>query len=198
MHVYVKLVNFRAKPLFENLVACSRHSDGRARGSVGSELNCTQGKLGGGENRGGGGESERNLSPSSLPSFFLFFFVNFSPALYYLNAWNRLKILPLVKFFSDLHAPSSTPSNFHSLMSLLGVQKNYSGVTNRPVARVQAKKVVSEGKKEGKITINKKTRDWCFHWSRGCCNQLVLRLTVVWLIFVTDGAKDHVAIFLTT
>ena len=30
----------------------------------------------------------RILSPSSLPSFF--FFVNFSPALYYLNAWNRL------------------------------------------------------------------------------------------------------------
>ena len=149
MHVYVKLANFTAKPRFENLLACSRHSDGRARGSVGSELNCTQGKLGGGRT-GGGGESERNLSPSSLPSFFLFFFVNFSPALYYLNAWNRLKILPLVKFFSDLHEPSSTPSNFHSLMSLLGVQKNYSGVTNRPVARVQAKKVVSEAKKEGK------------------------------------------------
>ena len=29
------------------------------------------------------------LSPSSLPSFF-FFFVNFSPALSYLNAWNKL------------------------------------------------------------------------------------------------------------
>ena len=42
--------------------------------------------------RGGGGESERTslpLSPSSLPSFF-FFFVDFSPALYYPNAWNRL------------------------------------------------------------------------------------------------------------
>ena len=124
--------------------------------------------------------------------------MSFSPALYYLNAWNRLKILPLVKHFSDLRAPSSTPSNFHSLiclMSLLGVQKNYSGVTNRPL---QAKKVVSKGEKEGKFTTNKKTRDWCFHWSRGCCNQLVLRLTGAWLIFVTDGAKDHVAIFLTT
>ena len=47
------------------------------------------GKTGGG---GGGGESERTslpLSPSSLPSFF-FFFVDFSPALYYPNAWNRL------------------------------------------------------------------------------------------------------------
>ena len=31
------------------------------------------------------------LSPSSLPLFFVFFFfVNFSPALYYLNTWNRL------------------------------------------------------------------------------------------------------------
>ena len=44
-------------------LACSRRSDSRARRSVGSEL--------------------------SPPSFF-FFFVNFSPALYYVNAWNRL------------------------------------------------------------------------------------------------------------
>ena len=34
--------------------------------------------------------------------------------------------------------------------------KNYSGVSNRPL---KAKKVVSKGKKEGKFTINKKTRD---------------------------------------
>ena len=159
MRVYVKLANFTAKPRFENLVACSRRSDSRARRSVGSELNCTPVKRRG-ENSGG--ESGRTLCPSSLPS--LFFFVKFSPALYYLNAWNRLKILPLVKLFSDLRAPSSTPSNFHSLiclMSLLGVQKNYSGVTNRPL---QAKKVVSKGKKEAKFTTNKKTRDRCFHW----------------------------------
>ena len=87
------------------------------------------------------------MDQKTLVSLLFFLFVNFSPALYYLNAWNRLKILPLVKLFSDLRAPSSTPSNFHSLiclMSLLGVQRNYSGVTNRPL---QAKKVVSKGKK---------------------------------------------------
>ena len=130
MHVYVKLANFTAKPRFENLAAYSRHSDSRARRSVGSELSCTvyTGKTG-------------------LVCTRFFFLVSFSPALYYLNAWNRLKLLPLVKLFSDLRAPSSTPSNFHSLiclMSLLGVQRNYSGVTNRPL---QAKKVVSKGKK---------------------------------------------------
>ena len=142
MHVYIKLANFTAKPRFENLVACSRLSDSRVRRSVGSELNCTV--------------HRENGSKSALVFFFL---VSFSPALYYLNAWNRLKLLPLVKHFSDLRAPSSTPSNFHSLiclMSLLGVQKNYSGVTNRPL---QAKKVVSKGGKEGKFTTNKKTRD---------------------------------------
>ena len=54
MHVYVKLANFTAKPRFENLVACFRRSsDSRARRSVGNELNCTPGKRGGGENRGG-------------------------------------------------------------------------------------------------------------------------------------------------
>ena len=144
MHVYVKRANFTAKPRFENLVAFSRRSDSRARRSVRSELNCTSGKREGGKQGG---------------ALIFFFFVNFSPALYYLNAWNRLKILSLVKLFSDLRVPSSTPSNFHSLiclMSLLGVQKNYSGMTNRPL---QAKKVVRKGKKEGKFTINKKTRD---------------------------------------
>ena len=41
--------------------------------------------------RGGKWGSELSCTPlvSSLPSFF-FFFVNFSPTLYYLNAWNRL------------------------------------------------------------------------------------------------------------
>ena len=148
MHVYVKLANFTAKPRFENLVACFRgSSDSKARRSVGNELNCTPGKRGGGREQGG------------CPHFF--FFVNFSAALYYLNAWNKLKILPLVKLFSDLRAPSSTSSNFHSiicLISLLGVKKNCSGVTNSPL---QAKKAVSKGKKEGKFTTNKKTRDWC-------------------------------------
>ena len=52
MHVYVKLANFTAKPRFENLVACSRRSDSRARRSVGSELNCTSGKRERGEQRG--------------------------------------------------------------------------------------------------------------------------------------------------
>ena len=78
---------------------------------------------------------------------------------------------------------------------------NPSNVTFRSPKKLfwsKAKKVVSKGKKEGKLSKAKKTRDWCFHWSRGCCNQLVLRLTGAWLIFVTDGAKDHVAIFLTT
>ena len=67
-----------------------RRSETRAQRSVGSKLNCTVGK------RGGGGESSLPLSPSSLPSFF-FFFVNFSPALYYLNAWNRL-LYPVILF----------------------------------------------------------------------------------------------------
>ena len=40
------------------------------------------------------------LSPSSLPSFF--FFVNFSPASYYPNAWNRLVYQP-VHYFTPLH-----------------------------------------------------------------------------------------------
>ena len=37
---------------------------------------------------GGGGEGKSNPSPSKLPAFF--FFLNFSPALYYPNARNRL------------------------------------------------------------------------------------------------------------
>ena len=141
MHVYVKLTNFTAKPRFENLVACSRLSESRARRSVGSELNCTVHRENG----------------SSLHSFF-FPREFFSRALLS-ERLEQAKILPLVKHFSDLRAPSSTPSNFHSLiclMSLLGVQKNYSGVTNR---HLQAKKVVSKGGKEGKFTTNKKTRD---------------------------------------
>ena len=63
------------------VVACSRRSDSRARRSVGSELNCTP------EERGGGGPFPP-FPPLVFPRFF--FFVNFSPALYYLNAWNRL------------------------------------------------------------------------------------------------------------
>ena len=54
---------------------------------MGSELGCIPGKPGG----GGGGESESVLSPFPplvAPRFF--FCVNFFPALYYLNAWNRL------------------------------------------------------------------------------------------------------------
>ena len=120
MHGYVKLANFTAKPRFENLVACSAAVSGE-------RVKLYTGKTGGGTWR--------------------VFFMNFSPALYYLNAWNRVKILPSVKLFSDLRSPSSTPSNFHSLiclMSLLGVKKNYSGVTNRPL---QAKKVVRKGEK---------------------------------------------------
>ena len=38
--------------------------------------------------RVGGGEGKSNPSPSKLPAFF--FFLNFSPALYYPNARNRL------------------------------------------------------------------------------------------------------------
>ena len=63
----------------------SRCSDSRARRSVGSELNCTAGKRGG---------RERVPSPLS-PLVVFFFFVNFSPALYYLNAWNRL-LYPII------------------------------------------------------------------------------------------------------
>ena len=63
-------------------VACSRRSDSRARRLSGSELKCTPGNRRG--VGGGGGTNERVFSR-------LFFFVNFSPALYYLNAWNRLE-----------------------------------------------------------------------------------------------------------
>ena len=72
MHVYVKLANFTAKPRFENLLACSRHSDGRARGSVGSELNCTQGKLGGGGEQGGEVRARETFPPLVCPRFFFF------------------------------------------------------------------------------------------------------------------------------
>ena len=47
---------------------------------MGSELNCTPGK------RGTGGETRMGES-----WFNIFFFVNFSAALHYLNAWNRLR-----------------------------------------------------------------------------------------------------------
>ena len=55
-------------------------SDSRARRLLGSELKCTPGKRG----EGGGGANKRVSPP-------LCFFVNFSPALYYLNTWNRLE-----------------------------------------------------------------------------------------------------------
>ena len=56
-------------------------SDSRARRLLGSELKCTPGKRG----EGGGGGANKIVSPT----FGLF--VNFSPALYYLNTWNRLE-----------------------------------------------------------------------------------------------------------
>ena len=55
---------------------------------MGIELNCTQEKRWGGEDQGGESESLPCPFPI-LPS--IFFFVNFSPALYYLNACNRLR-----------------------------------------------------------------------------------------------------------
>ena len=54
----------------------SRRSDSRARRSVGSELNCTPGKWGGGGSR----ESPLPPFPSSLPSFFFFLREFFSRA----------------------------------------------------------------------------------------------------------------------
>ena len=61
-----------------------------------SELNCTPGKRreGAGERGGGEGESPSLFPPLVSPRLF-FFFVNFSPALYYLNAWNTLCIRSL-------------------------------------------------------------------------------------------------------
>ena len=70
MHVYVKLANFTAKPRFENLVACSRGSDSRARRSVGSELNCTPRKRGGREKEGGGMRPREPFPPLVCPRFF--------------------------------------------------------------------------------------------------------------------------------
>ena len=74
-----------------NSLACSRRSDSRARGSVESESNCTPGKRGG--TREGERESPSPFAPLVSPRFF--FFLNFSPALYYMNAWNRLWIRSL-------------------------------------------------------------------------------------------------------
>ena len=74
---------------------------------MGSELNCTRRKRG---RQGGGGErgnackhSSLPLSPSSLPSFF---FVNFSPALHHLNAWNgedKLHQDEFITYLNNLH-----------------------------------------------------------------------------------------------
>ena len=82
-------------------VACSRRSDSRARRFVGSEVNHTPGKRG--EKRGGRGKNEATafppprFSPLVSPRFFLF--VNFSPALYNLNALNRpLETVSLFRF----------------------------------------------------------------------------------------------------
>ena len=56
---------------------------------MGIELNCTPGKRWG-EGEDPGGESESAPCPFPiLPS--IVFFMNFSPALYYLNACNRLR-----------------------------------------------------------------------------------------------------------
>ena len=55
---------------------------------MGIELNCTPGKRWGGEDPGGESESAPCPFPI-LPS--IVFFMNFSPALYYLNACNRLR-----------------------------------------------------------------------------------------------------------
>ena len=58
---------------------------------MGSELSCTPGKRGGGGGGGWGRERENAaISNPPLVSPRFFFFVNFSPGLYYLNAWNRL------------------------------------------------------------------------------------------------------------
>ena len=57
-------------------------SDSRARRLLGSELKCTPGKRGEG---GGGGGANKRVSPP------LCFVVNFYPAHYYLNTWNRLE-----------------------------------------------------------------------------------------------------------
>ena len=70
-----------------------------------------------------------------------FFFVNLTAALHYLTAWNRLKILPLVKLFSDPRAPFVNAVEF-SFLNLSNVTfrgpKNYSVVTNRSL---QARKL---------------------------------------------------------
>ena len=59
---------------------------------AGSELNRTRGKRGGKRAKIG----VRAISCPSLPSLSSFFFVvNISPALYCLNAWNRLAQLKL-------------------------------------------------------------------------------------------------------
>ena len=75
---------------------------------MGSELNCTRGKR---VKRGGGGRERGNackqssllLSPTSLSSFF---FVNFSPALHHLNAWNgedKLHQDEFITYLNNLH-----------------------------------------------------------------------------------------------
>ena len=73
------------------MIACSRSTNSRPRYSDGRVSYIVSGKNDGEKRREDWGESEGVL-PFSLPSLSSFFFlVNFSPALYYLNAWNRLR-----------------------------------------------------------------------------------------------------------
>ena len=112
---------------------------------MGNELNCTPGKRGGGERTGG------------VPSFF-FLREFFCRAL----LSERLKQAKNLAIGQALFRSASTFVNsiefsFHNLSNItFRSKKNCSGVTNSPL---QAKKVVSKGKKEGKFTTNKKTRD---------------------------------------
>ena len=56
---------------------------------MGSELSCTPKKQGRGGNRGARARVLSTFPPLVSPLFFIF--VNFSPAVCYLNAWNRLE-----------------------------------------------------------------------------------------------------------
>ena len=73
---------------------------------------------------------EGEMGGGSLPSFF-FFFVNFSPALYYLNAWNRQSYLVCSTIKSN-KAPPKHSSYLKSGMKI-GPRKKIAQISNHMV-----------------------------------------------------------------
>ena len=119
-------------------------------------------KLYTGKTGGGGDESGRSflpLSPSSLPSFF-FFFVNFSPALYYLNAWNRLMNVRKLYLLFSAPCPFRVPFTFapsplsESLEQATLIQVCHSRSSSRGFAQI----LLRNSLRKSCCLVNKKTK----------------------------------------